>query len=559
MKRYLLASAVMFALVPFNAQAAQIDAAGAARLKEYFSKYLKNQEEMNEAGGDLDVVYTGDVSVEPKGEYYAVILPKVVLKPGENLKKAMNPPPAPGQPPAPEPSEALGFTLDLGQTALNAIPDDKPGYWKMTVALPGTMSINVPNEFSANLSIGEQNTAGLFHEVSGNFLKLNSVLKNVKINAMSGGEASEFNIPEITMNANLEEETPGYVTGPSLVRISGLGFDIPNQGGRIDLGAIQVMANLTRYRLMPIEEYKEKTLTFIQKMKGIEDAALAGQPPSAQTIDEIVNAILAMCDFEGFNFAYSLENLSVQAKQAQGIGEFNNFKLGAASFGFGMEGLKSEHSALNMKLGYSGIAMDPVPPGYEGVIPDAVNVDLSAGKIPLQAMWTSSLNAGKAIAQNPDAGIMAAMGLMMQLPMMLTQAGTEITVKDNYVSAADYKASLNGLVKADPAAVMQFVADLKGRFDGLDELLARVKAKAADPNFPNAYEFNDMASQLESLRQYGQAAAGPDGKAGYDFDIKVTADGKTIVNGQDIPMGPPAGGPDEQDPAAGGAEQPLPY
>ncbi|MCL4677096.1 MAG: hypothetical protein KJ017_00705 [Alphaproteobacteria bacterium] len=567
MKRYLLASAVMIAFVPFKAEAAQIDAAGAAHLKEVFSKYLKNQEEMNEVSGELDIVFEGDVTVEPKGEYYAVILPKVSFKAGEELKKKIEEaaaqganPQDPAAQPAPAPAEVLPeFSLDFGQTAINAVPDEKPGLWKMTVALPGTMSFGIANEFAMTATIGEQNTSGLLHEASGNFLKLNSVLKNVKFSVNSAGETNDFMVPEIAMNTNLEDDGQGYVTGPSTVRVSGMSFDVPDENVKISLGALNLVASITRYKLISVDEYKTKFISFGEKMKSLQDAGISGQPPSAAQVEELINAFLAINDFEGMSIKYGLENFEVAATPAADApaDELKNLKLAAASIGFGIEGIKSDTSSLNMNFGYSGITVDPVPAGYEGVIPDAVNIDLTAGKIPLQSLWAAGMNVGKAVVANPDTGPMAAMGLMMQVPMMLTQAGTEIAVKDNYVNGKDYKATLNGQVKADPAAVMQFIANLNGRFDGLDELLARIKTTAADPNFPNAYEFNDIASQLEMLKQYGAAAAGPDGKPGYNYDIKVTADGKMTINGQDMPMGGPA--PGEETPAAGGAEQPLPY
>ncbi len=567
MKRYLLASAVMIAFVPFKAEAAQIDAAGAAHLKEVFSKYLKNQEEMNEVSGELDIVFEGDVTVEPKGEYYAVILPKVSFKAGEELKKKIEEaaaqganPQDPAAQPAPAPAEVLPeFSLDFGQTAINAVPDEKPGLWKMTVALPGTMSFGIANEFAMTATIGEQNTSGLLHEASGNFLKLNSVLKNVKFSVNSAGETNDFMVPEIAMNTNLEDDGQGYVTGPSTVRVSGMSFDVPDENVKISLGALNLVASITRYKLISVDEYKTKFISFGEKMKSLQDSGISGQPPSAAQVEELINAFLAINDFEGMSIKYGLENFEVAATPAADApaDELKNLKLAAASIGFGIEGIKSDTSSLNMNFGYSGITVDPVPAGYEGVIPDAVNIDLTAGKIPLQSLWAAGMNVGKAVVANPDTGPMAAMGLMMQVPMMLTQAGTEIAVKDNYVNGKDYKATLNGQVKADPAAVMQFIANLNGRFDGLDELLARIKTTAADPNFPNAYEFNDIASQLEMLKQHGAAAAGPDGKPGYNYDIKVTADGKMTINGQDMPMGGPA--PGEETPAAGGAEQPLPY
>ncbi|MCB1592531.1 MAG: hypothetical protein KDI90_08790 [Alphaproteobacteria bacterium] len=556
MKRYLLASAVMIAFVPFKAQAAQIDAEGAAHLKEVFKNLLQDQKEINEVFGSIEVIYTGEVSVEPKGEYYAVVLPKISFGPGAKLKEAMGGPDAQGTAP-----EAPAFSMDLGQAAINAVPDDKQGYWKMTVALPSSMSFGVANEMAMNINIGEQNTSGLFHEASGNFLKMNSLLKDVKFSMTANGSTHDFAIPEFKVNTNLEEDGQGHVSGPTTIRASGMQFDIPDEHAKVSLGALQLNANISKYRLIPMSEYKAKIMTFGEKLASFEKAAETGQPPSATEIEEMINAALALNDYEGINFAYSLENLEFAAnppqddfKQGEDI---KNLKIASGIFGMGLEGLKSETASLNVNFSYSGVSVEPTPQGYEGIIPDSAKFDVTAGKIPLQSIWTAGMNAGKAALANPDTGPMAAMGLMMQVPMMLTQAGTEISVKDNFVNAKDYKATLNGNVKADVSAIMQFVADFKGRFEGLDGLLAKAQANANNPDMPNAYEFQDIASQLSMLKEYGAASGN-----GYDFDIKVTPDGKATVNGKEIPlMGGGAGGPpmQNQDPAAGGDDSQLPY
>ncbi len=586
MKRYLLASAIIITFVPFKAQAAQIDAAGADHLKKVFTNLLNDQKEINEAFGTVDVIYTGEVAVEPKGEYYAVTLPKVEIKLDESLA-AQVPPPAPQDPaqaqqtPPPAPA-APGFVFDLGQTAINAIPDEKPGNWKMTVALPATLSMKIADEMAININIGQQNTAGLFNESYGYFTKMDALYKDLKFNVVSAGQTHDFAIPELSMKSNLEDEG-GYLTGPTTIRASGLAFDIPEEHASIKLGALQVDAGLKKYKALPSGEYKAKMIAYGQKLKTMIDNPSA--PPSGAQIEEIVNSVLGFSDFEGMDVRYSLENLDIAANPPQDDfkpGEdLKGLKIAGAFLGFGLDQIKSESGTVSFNFGYNDVAVDPIPPGYEGIIPNAVNLGFTANKIPMQSLWTNGMNSVKAISANPEMGAMAGMGLLMQLPMMLTNAGTEITVKDNFVRGPEYKAALDGTVKADASAAMQFISSFKGQFDGLDELLTKVQANANNPNFPNAYEFNDIAMTLQSMKDMGQAGTGADGKSSYAFDIQVGADGKATINGKDIPMGgmggapmggpgmpppgmeqpaaPPAQSPDNQTPAAGDEGQPLPY
>lgn len=571
MKRYLLASAIFITFVPFKAQAAQIDAAGADQLKQVFTNLLNDQKEINEAFGTVDVIYTGEVAVVPQEGYYAVTLPKVEIKLDESLAAQTAPPPqdpAQAQQTPPAAPAAPGFVFDLGQTAINAIPDEKPGNWKMTVALPATLSMKIADEMAININIGQQNTAGLFNESYGYFTKMDALYKDLKFNIVSGGQTHDFAIPELSMKSNLEDES-GYLTGPTTIRASGLSFDIPEEHAAIKLGAVQVDAGLKKYKAIPSSEYKTKMIAYGQKLKTMIDNPSA--PPNGAQIEELVNSILGFSDFEGMDVRYSLENLDIAANPPQDDfkpGEdIKGLKIAGAFLGFGLDQVKSESGTVSFSFGYNDVAVDPVPAGYEGIIPNAVNLGFTANKIPMQSLWSMGMNTMKSVSQNPEMGAMVGMGLLMQMPTMLTQAGTEIAVKDNFVRGPEYKASLDGTVKADAAAAMQFVSSFKGQFDGLDELLAKVQASAANPNFPNAYEFNDIASALVSMKEMGQAGTGADGKSSYAFDIQVGADGKATINGKDIPMGmgAPMGGPgmapapDSQTPAAGDEGQPLPY
>ncbi|MCB1680514.1 MAG: hypothetical protein H6858_02515 [Rhodospirillales bacterium] len=566
MKRYLLASAILITFVPFKAQAAEIDATGAEHLKQVFTNLLNDQKEISKSFGTFDVVYTGEVAVEPKGEYYAITLPKVEIKLDESLMAQAPPAPQdPAQaqtPPATPP--ASEFVFDLGQTAINAVPDEKPGYWKMTVALPATLSMKIADEMAMNINIGKQNTAGLFHEEYGYFTKMDALYQDVKFNIVSMGQTTDFTIPELSMKSNLEEEEGGLLTGPTTVRASDFSFNIPDEHAMIKIGALQLDAGLKRYKAMPSGEYKTKMIEYGQKLKSMTENP--SQPPSGAQIEEIVNSILGFSDFEGMNVRYSLENLDISADPPKDDFRpdepLKALKIGSAFVGFGLDQLKSETGSFNFGFGYNDVMVDPVPPGYEGIIPNAVNIDVKANKIPIQSIWTSSMNTVKAVAQNPEMGTMAGMGLLMQLPVMLTQAGTEIEVKDNYVGSPEYKASLNGNVKADATAAMQFVANFKGQFDGLDELLTKVQANANNPKLPNAYEFNDIANQLQSMKSMGQQGTGANGKSSYAFDIQVSPDGKATINGKDIPgMGPMGAGqaPGSETPAAGDEGQAMPY
>ncbi len=540
MKKYLLATAAIFAIVPFQARAVEVDDAGADHLKQVFTELLEDQKEINSAINHIDIIYSGDVKVEPKGTYYAITLPHVKIKLDDDI--AGNPAANPAVP-----KDAEAFNVDLGITAINAMPDEEPGRWKMTVAIPATISVNNGSDFSMKMNVGSQNTAGLFNENYGYFTKLDSTLKDIKFNISSMGDNVSFGLGDIVIKSNLEEDGQGYLSGPTSVKLGNLSFDIPEEKVDINVGAIRVVSDIKKYKALSRAEYKEKMLALGDKLKSLDDnnnSGAAPKPPSPDQVEDLLNSIFSLSDFEGVNVRYGIENLGVTSQNPND--NFNSIKVGNGFFALGLGNLKSEEGSFNIGMGYSGVAIDPMPQGYQGILPDAVNIALSAQKIPMQSIWTLLTNTAKGVSENPDMAQMAGFGLLMKLPMMLSQAGTQIVINNNYIKSPVYKIALDGTITADMNAVTNVVADLKGKFDGLDEVLGLAQASANNPNVPDAGKFRSIVGQLGMLKSFGKAGTSPDGKSSYSYDIKMTPDGKMLVNGQDMSAltgggAPPAG------------------
>lgn len=568
MKRYLLASTILFTLLPFQAGAAEINAAGADQLKGMLSRILADQKEVNKAMSHVDLVYTGDILVEPKDTYYAVTLPKIEVKLADDFGQ---PPTPPGTTPAPAPT-APDFLVDLGVTSINAIPDEKPGNWKMAVAIPATISVKAMNNTAVNINIGEQNMAGLFNEKYGYFTKVDANYKNITVNLAENGQNSSFKLGEISVLSNFEEDAEARLTGPANVKVGNLEITDPANGVDVKLGALTVDATLTRYKAMTSGEYKEKMLALasvIQNLQNVDPAS----PPPANDAQKMLDSIMAFYDMDGFNVRYGINNLAVNNAKPATPTDFKNLNIASAFFGMGLENVKSETGNVNMKFGYSGVTADPIDPSYKGVIPEDVNLDITAQKIPMQSIWTLSNNTVQGIAANPEIASMAGFGLLMKLPAMLSQAGTQIIVKDNYAKSSLYNTTLNGTVTADMNAVNTVTAKFNGVFEGLDELLAVVQTNAQNTALPNSQEFADMLPNLEMLKTYGKAGTGPSGKPGYTYDLEVTPQGAMLLNGQDLsaltgspapgataPQDPNAPGSAGQEPASGGTTgEPLPY
>ncbi len=549
MKKLLLASAVLLTYAPYQVMAADINAEGAEHLKQVFTQILNDQKEINEAaGGGIDYVYTGEVKVEPKESYYTITLPQIEIKMrdtfSESFPDASEDPAAEGTEETAEqtPSEDI-FSVDLGITAINAVPADKENYWKMSVALPATITMQAAGEMAVNMNIGQQNTAGLFNDKWGYFTKLDATYQDVVFNVTNYGETSQFKVGEIKATADYEENAEQLLSGDAVVSLKN--FLIQDEQNEVDvkIGDVSVKAGMKNFKPLTMDEYKEKSLAMVDKMNAMNEQAMSAGEFDFLALQEMLNAAFEMSQFEGMDIVYTVKDINMTSTNPDA--DMKSFNLGSAFMGFGLDNLATNEGEFGMKFGYADVAMDPVKPGYDGIIPQGLNINVKATKLPMPAMWELGMNTAKGVAENPDMAQMAGMGLLMKLPMMLSQAGSQVVIENNYLKGDDYNIALNGNATADMNAIYSAVAEFKGQFSGLDELLAKVQANANNPELTTGFEFMSMAQQLEMMKSFGKAETGANGKSLYTYDIKVTADGQLLLNGQDMSAmtgGPAAGG-----------------
>ena len=504
-------------LLPYNAMAAKTNAKDAQKLKTTFENILAYQKEINEALGSVIVTYKGDLTVNQGSEFYTITLPHILLEspelPTDENDIAAN---------------AEKSVLDMGVISINAIPDDKPGYWKTVWSMPSSITMTDESDEDFTIEFGGQNVIALLDENLGYFTKMNLNLSDVSFKIKN--EDIGASIGNIQFYINLDKGDTETFSGPANFIISNINISPPEEGGAIKTEEIKVSTDMKGMKLPTLSEYKTKLLSHANAFKSLEGIQ---NNPDAKDVNpkEILDMVFDMYDFDlsGINVNYSLKNMDITIDPNEEGRIFDTLKIGSAFIGFGSDDLNTESGSLNMSIGYDGIDIKSQNPDdiYAKTMPTQANFDIKAANIPFTSLYKMTKNSAMAIAENPESANGVGLGILMKLPAMLSQASTKLTIANNSASNDIYDVSLDGEVLTDMTALMGFSAKFTAIVNGLDDLLTSIPADADN------LEAMNIIKQLKHIKSVGKIGTGKDGKTSHTYDLEATPQGSFTLNGQD--------------------------
>lgn len=501
-RRFACLTICIFLMIQSNAHASAINAEGAAKLKGIFETMLANQKALTRPG-ESRFEYEGNVMVEEAGEYYAVTLPHArVVYPD-------------------------GSKLDIGMISINASPHTRAGQWKMAVAIPTPIIMLDPKQAQATkINITAQKAVGIWDEGYENFAKLDSEYKNITIeNAATGLKAT---IPSAKVVYDFAQGSDGKWSGPGSISITGASGEMTNRGS-LKIADVRADFAMDQYDPSTMKQYREFLKSFLK-----DEAIQKPTPEQTSALADKLSEVL-LNSSNGLKADISIAGLEVTQPAPAGKTP-QTLKLQKAFLGLGASGMRTGNTSVGVRFGFNDLFSTPVPPGYEGVLPSTSNIDIALANVPLKQLSDITKNTIQGSIAQPQMAQMAAFSLLMKAPAILSQAGTYMDIKDSYIGNSEYRLNVSGQAKADIKAVNNMTADLKGRFSGLDKLLAKVKAIAANPKHAVAENAKNLASTLEMLRANGKKELGPGGEV-YTYHFVMTPQGQMLMNGAPLGLG----------------------
>ncbi len=491
------------AIFAYSPAKAQVDEAGAEKLRTLFSEYIEtNRASATQNGAEL--VTKGDVEVTPKGSYYAITLPHLGLKMQD------------------------GGLFDIGVFALNAMPSSVPGQWKMTVATPTPMVMyDAASAPKLIVNIGEQSFSGIFQEEMKSFVKLKAQYN--KFVAIDQDSGMKFLFPSIQYVANMEERTPGQWTGPADIVING--FHVLDEGQTTPVFKIGKM-----FIKSTVEDYSAKAqIDFQEKMEALTEAMSSVDAPQVSP-DHAMAMYNLMTEFFGTAFDAMDFELGVENVHVAPPNEDKEFNLNRAAFGMGMSGFRSNRVKLRYWLNYNGLSVPGLEKEVEDMIPTQMNYDISLNNIPYKEMVDLGRSSMQGIIAQPQASQLIGLQALMTAPQLLTQASSNVSINNTYAGNNIYNVNLNGLLTADINAIKGGYGNGRVEFYGLESLIAMTQKNLENPDLSmeDKQKLQQMYGGLNAMLLFGQQDTDSNGRAIRAYNLELTKEGAILLNGADI-------------------------
>ncbi|MGZ9097234.1 MAG: hypothetical protein ACXW30_02930 [Micavibrio sp.] len=483
------------------------DTAGAAHLKTLFTGFITNQKASAKTQGQ-ELRAEGDVLVEPAGRYYAITLPHLSVV------------------------EKDGSYTDIGILAMNAMPGEKPGEWKMTVAVPTPiMGYDAEKKPVLRIDIGKQSFTGLWNESVGNFTKLDARYED--ITALQSAEGMTLKIPKASVLYDLTPSITGKTwSGPVQYLMENISLTKDGDPGQSRIGKIAIDMMVYDYSPDEVRSYQDKINAMAESMSAAPDAEI-----SAEQAKGLYNLIFDFIStvWDGFDSTVTISDLELSRPAIPGS-PAGKIVLKKAGFGFNAKGFRSNNVALRLTTQYEGLSLVPAPAGFEEATPSRLNMEISIDKLPYKELVAMGRQTLQTASDQPDGNKVAGMQAAELIPQLLTQAGTYLKISKSFFGNSTYNVQMDGQMNANLKAVMG--ADGKARLEvfGLDQLVGMLKTRLKDPALTpeQKQSLQGTLVTLTVLQLSGQQGKNAEGQPVRSYDLELTNEGKIMVNGADL-------------------------
>lgn len=490
------------------AHASSFNAKESEHLKTIFKEII-TQYKTEKDSKDVTLVFDGEVESEITKTHYAITLPHTSLH------------------------YADGSKVNIGFITINAKPAKIKGGWSMAIAIPSPIKLIDKNGKTAGqINVGEQSTAGIWMEEEKLFLKLDARYNNLTIT--DADDKAAFEVPELTLKLNFEPDENGLWSGPAQLKIKNLKTALQQTGAKLTIGEIAGYTKLNKYNPKAAQNNKE-TLSALRELS-IEQQ---NKPDSPEHTIALLNLIFETMknSFDDTKFGLKIENINItEAPRFLKTTPTKTTHIDKAHISFELTNLMQNASGIRIRSGFSGIGSKGTSETEE-LLPTDMLLDITLDKIPVQQLISLAQSTARNMQRNPNISGLSAISLMLKIPAILSAAGTNLEIKQNYLTGNDYNIDLSGILKADVVAANSATANAKAVITGLDQFIEKADAKLATiENAEEKEELQNILIQLKNIKNFTKEITNEDGTVTHEINFIMAKDGKMLLNGADISL-----------------------
>jgi hypothetical protein len=495
--------------------AAEISPEGGKSLQTLIQNQIDLRKNIQSAAGG-QYVTEGDLKVEPADGYYAVTFPHVKLK------------------------DAEGKIYDIGMIAANVIPGDTAQEWKAAIAIPTPIRIiSAENRQVGQVDLGKQRAIGVWDMDVGSFTRLDA--KYDDITFKSNEDSSNFKAETLAFQTRMNREANGNLSGPASAIVTNWNLASPEDDMAASIKELRIDATVKDFDPKVAKSFNEQISAIGQVGQTIvtDESSLRHDITLYNMITDVIGK---SSDAAGFNVALTGLKVAAPDDATQAI---ETFELGNAGVNFDISGFRSGSVKTGVRINYNDLKLNNATDPYKDIVPLSADLNLIVDNLPfsqLVELGRTTVSAGEG---EDGAGQAAAMGALMTVPKLLTDAGTTLTQSFDFTSNS-YKGKGSGVVTANMKAVNGYTADQDVELQGLDKVIEKINEEIKKPGNPDAQNLQSALGTLTILQMVGQKK--PDNPDIRTYKLIVDEQGRTMLNGSDMSTllggvtGVPAGG-----------------
>lgn len=372
----------------------------------------------------------------------------------------------------------------------------------ISLQLPASIPLLKNDKPAATLTIGSQQLTVLWSDKLQASKHTRADFKNLKLAV--AGVAGGATLDQLTSNQTLTVTSDDHWQNQQHLGLSGLALTA--EGKAFHLGSLTGTAETHGDSYSRLRQLGHE----IQQLSGANGAGKPAIKPMLEKLAELVKLL------GGYHVAFRLADMQVQ-QGGQDLARLHTLALGSSLTPAAPGSPPGLNFGLNFGLDGVKTPMSPLPPG---LTPDQANFDLAVANIPpklLDELVRIGLTSEKQPASQRDAYIKA------QLMQLLSTNGLELRLDHTYLAAPEARADLKLQAHVDPQAAFGAVGNMLLTLTGLDKAIAAVggdKQKSA-------------AAMLSALMAFSNRTE-QNGKTVDEFDLKVTKEGKLMLNHKDV-------------------------
>lgn len=424
-----------------------------------------------------------------------------------------------------------GQWADVGDVAFS-VEETKPGYYHVfDLAVPSSVPIyGGDGKRIALLAYALQRFDGVWVGALSNFLELDLLVTDVRFGLADGSFV--LKLERLGGISRAQQGSNGRTDQQAKGRATGLHAEAPGDFA-LDIAEVSGETSMTG---MDLEAYAQLTREY---------EALAGREGGASEADlaALIQRMSALNVLPG-GFAERFSVSDVRATDAAGQSQF---RLDHGEMDFAGSGLDQALAELRFGMKHENLDLGENARAQAGplaaLVPRNHSLVASVERLPADRLWhallrTLAFAASQGGLEGQASGPMNQMLMFMFLGEALpalTEAGTKIKLPHFMIESDAAKLTADGAFDVNPAAPQGFTGAMQVAITGLDRVIALLEEEVKAGN-QDAIAGLGMANWLKGL---GRRETDGQSQAVDRYSLQLTADGRTLLNGQPFLAPPP--------------------